>query len=82
MLLSEREGTQKRENMRNKLNCKVEPLQKKWLSMSEAMSYLGCSRDFLDNLKDKAELIPSKVSGKIFYKVTDIDKLLEKSRII
>ena len=26
---------------------KVEPVQKKWLSMQEAMAYLGCSERFL-----------------------------------
>ncbi|WP_299230264.1 DNA-binding protein [uncultured Bacteroides sp.] len=61
---------------------KVEPVNKVWLNMDEAMAYMGCSRNFIDSLKYKALLIPSKVSGKLFFNVHDINKLLEDNRII
>lgn len=42
---------------------KVEPVQKKWLSMREAMAYLGCSERFLRELKNNAEVKFAKGDG-------------------
>ncbi len=61
---------------------KVDTLSKKWLSNSEAQSYLGVSAGFLQNLRETAKIPFSKVGQVIFYKVADIDRLIERNRII
>lgn len=63
-------------------NPKVEPLSKKWLSNREAQEYLGTSAGFLQNLRDTAQVSFYKVGQTIFYKVADLDRLIEKNRII
>lgn len=54
----------------------------KWLTTERACDYLGVSRDFLDNLRDNAEIAFYKVGRTIFYLVEDIDKLITKNRVI
>lgn len=59
-----------------------EPLTIKWLTTERACDYLGVSRDFLDNLRDRAELSFYKVGHTIFYSITDIDRLILKNKVI
>lgn len=59
-----------------------EPLTIKWLTTERACDYLGVSRDFLDNLRDRAELSFYKVGKTIFYSITDIDRLIIKNKVI
>lgn len=54
----------------------------KWLTTERACDYLGVSRDFLDNLRDNAEIAFYKVGRTIFYSVTDIDRLILKNKVI
>lgn len=54
----------------------------KWLTTERACDYLGVSRDFLDNLRDRAELSFYKVGHTIFYSITDIDRLILKNKVI
>ena len=61
---------------------RMEPLEKKWVSNSEAQAYLGVSAGFLQNLRDTGKLSYYKVGQVIFYRVRDIDRLLETNRII
>lgn len=35
---------------------KVESVQKLWLNKDEAMAYLGCSVDYLDKLRNNAQV--------------------------
>lgn len=60
----------------------VNPLDKKWISNKEAAKYLGVSPGFLQNLRDEARISFYKVGRNIFYKVAEIDRLIEKGRII
>lgn len=62
---------------------KIEPVPKKWLSMKEAMAYLGCSEDFLRSLKDKAEIRFAQYGSKmIWYELQSIERFLERNRVI
>lgn len=62
---------------------KVEPVAKKWLSKDEAMAYLGCSEDFLKNLRDKALVSFSQFGNKmIWYDLQSIDKFITKNKVI
>lgn len=67
--------------MRKRLG-KVEPVQKMWLSAREAKAYLDCSDDFLQKLRDEAQLSFSKIGGKYFYELKSIERLLIKNKIV
>lgn len=59
---------------------KVEPVQKKWLSMREAMAYLGCSERFLRELKNNAEVKFAKRGRMI--ELQSLDRFFERNRVI
>lgn len=61
---------------------KVEPVQKKWLSMREAMAYLGCSERFLRELKNNAEVKFTKRGRMIWYELQSLDRFFERNRVI
>ena len=61
---------------------KVEPVQKKWLSMQEAMAYLGCSERVLRELKNNAEVKFAKRGRMIWYELQSLDRFFERNRII
>lgn len=61
---------------------KVEPIQKKWLSASEAMTYLGCSRKLLMKLRNEGEISFSVYGGKtIWYDLASLDKFIERNKV-
>lgn len=45
---------------------KVESVQKLWLNKDEAMAYLGCSVDYLDKLRNNAQVSFAK-DGKMIW---------------
>lgn len=59
---------------------KVLDTEKVWLSNAEAQAYLGMSAGFFKDLRANAQLRFYKVRGAVFYKKTDIDRLVEKGR--
>lgn len=61
---------------------KVEPVQKKWLSMREAMAYLGCSERSLRELKNNAEVKFAKRGRMIWYELQSLDRFFERNRVI
>lgn len=62
--------------------CKVEPVIRKWLSTAEVCSYLGgCSRDFVENLRENAEITFSKVGKMYFHELASIDRMLERHKV-
>lgn len=61
---------------------KIEPVQKTWLSKNEAMCYLGCSKDFLDSLREKAEVSFSKFGKMIWYDLRSLDRFIERNRVV
>ncbi|RGR26566.1 DNA-binding protein [Parabacteroides distasonis] len=67
---------------RERKTGKVEPIQKIWLSKTEARAYLGCSEDFLRSLREKAELSFSKFGSMIWYELRSIDRFLERNKVV
>lgn len=63
--------------------AKVESVTKKWLSTAEVCSYLGgCSRDFVEALRENAEITFSKVGKMYFHELASIDRMLEKNKVL
>lgn len=60
---------------------KVEPVVKKWLSTAEAQAYLDCSSNWLQKLRDEDLIRFSTISGKFFYELASIDRLLEYNKV-
>lgn len=61
---------------------KVLDMEKVWLNSREAQAYLGMSADFFKDLRANGQIHFYKVRGAIFYKKSDIDRLVEKSRVV
>ena len=61
---------------------KVLDTEKIWLSNAEAQAYLGMSANFFKDLRANAQIRFYKVRGSIFYKKSDIDRMVEKGRFI
>ena len=58
---------------------KVKPIEKRWLSAAEAKSYLDCSDNWLQKLRDEDLVRVSMVGRKIYYDLSSIEKLLENN---
>ena len=61
---------------------KVVDVEKLWFSNAEAQAYLGMSAGFLKNLRANGQIRFYKVRGAVFYKKADIDRLVEKGRVV
>lgn len=61
---------------------RVEPLKKAWLSTQEACAYLGCSKDFLQTLREKAEVSFSRYGKSTWYQADSIERFLERNRVL
>ena len=61
---------------------KVESIQKVWLSKDEAMAYLGCSADYLQTLRNTAQISFSQIGKMIWYDLRSINRMLEKNRVV
>lgn len=67
--------------MARKLTGKVVPIEKKWLSKTEAMAYMGVSEDYLMTLRNADEIKCSRREKMIWYDLVSIDRFFEKNRI-
>ncbi|MDX9933162.1 MAG: helix-turn-helix domain-containing protein [Bacteroidales bacterium] len=56
-----------------------QPLSEQWLDVSEACLALKISKRTLQSYRDNKVLPYSQISGKIYFKVADIQALLEKN---
>lgn len=65
-----------------KTQAKIMPIQKTWLSSRETKEYLDCSDDFLQKLRDDAQLSFSQIRGKYYYSIESINKMMIKNKII
>lgn len=55
----------------------VQTVQKRWLTTREAMTYLGCSDDFLQSLTKKKQLPCRVYKGKMkWYELADLDRVV------
>jgi hypothetical protein len=60
-------------------NAKSQSITDKWIDGQEVMLTLHISKRTLQTLRDTNVLPFSRVNGKFYYKVADIDKLLESN---
>lgn len=60
----------------------VAKVEKVWLTTSAAMEYLGVSRDFLDNMRNSARISFYVVGRTVFFKKEEIDKAIEKCKVV
>ena len=74
----------------NEVKCKkamarkvlpIRELEKVWLSSAEACALLDCSRDFLEELRDNAEVAWAKIAGKCYYEYASILLMFERNRV-
>lgn len=66
---------------RTKLQAKVVPAQKKWLSKQEAMAYLGVGEDYLTKLRNEAKVSFSQDGRMIWYDLASIDRFILKNKV-
>lgn len=62
--------------------AQIIPVQRVYLSNSDAQAYLGVGPEFLRGLRESAELPFRKVGRTIFYKIEDINRIVEKGKVI
>lgn len=61
---------------------KVEPVQKLWLSTAEACAYLDCSLDYMEKLRNNAEVSYAQDGRKIWYDIRSIDRFLNRKKVV
>lgn len=64
---------------RNEGRKQSEKLKEEWIGSLQVMSLLNIKKGTLQNLRDKGILPFSTVSGKFYYKASDIRNLLESN---
>lgn len=60
-------------------NVRVEKI---WLTNKDAQEYLSVSVDFMKKLRRNGKLSFYKLGGMVFYLKKDIDRLIQKNRVI
>lgn len=68
--------------MRSKQYGKVKELEKTWLNIREASAYLGLSSWTLRRYKDSGMMPFYKVGGTILFAKHDLDRLVEKNKVV
>ena len=59
----------------------IRELEKVWITSDEACELMNCSRGFLDDLRDEAELAWAKIAGRVYYEVASIHRMFERHRV-
>ena len=54
---------------------------KKWLTLKESASYLRISESSLRNFIRYKKISHYKIEGKLLFKITELDKLIEQTKI-
>lgn len=73
---------QKEDDMATRIVGKIEPVKKTWLSKEEAMSYLGCSEDYLDDLRNNAQFTFARRKKMIWYELGSIERFFKRHIVI
>lgn len=68
--------------IRRDIKAKVREVEKLWFTVADASRYLGVSSGWLRGIIRKGMVGFSKVEGTLFIPKREIDKLIEKSKII
>lgn len=67
---------------REKKRGAVLPVEKKWLTSSEAMSYLGCGKNTLVSARNSGALEVSRIGRSYLYSLRSLERYIEKKRIV
>lgn len=67
------------ENIKALLTANPPSVNNKWLRSSEVCKYLGISKSSLQNLRQNGYLPYSQISGTLYYRLKDIDSILENN---
>ena len=69
-------------SMRKKLEAKVIPIEKIWISKAELQQYLDVSNRWIEEAQNSALILFFKVERKIWFLKSDIDKFIQTHRVI
>lgn len=67
---------------RNNIRGKVKEVDKVYFSNKEAAAYLGVNTDFMKTLRENALISFYKVRNTVFYKKTELDRMVERGKVI
>ena len=68
--------------MAKRIEARVEPVPRKWLSRMEAKNLLGCSDKFLQTLRDEGQVRFAKYRNKMYwYDLQSVERFLERNRV-
>ena len=59
----------------------IRELEKVWITTAEACELMNCSRDFLEDLRDNAEVAWAKIAGKCYYEYASIMRMFERHKV-
>ena len=59
----------------------VKELEKVWITGAEAQELLSCSRDFLERLRENAEISFAKIGGIYYHDLASIYLMFERHRV-
>ena len=59
----------------------IKELEKVWITGAEACELLGCSRDFLEGLRNNAEIVFAKIGGTYYHEVASIYRMFERHKV-
>ena len=74
----------------NEVKCKkamarktlpIRELEKVWITSEEACELMNCSRGFLEDLRDNAEVAWAKIAGKCYYEYASIIRMFERHKV-
>ena len=60
----------------------IRELEKVWITNDEACELMNCSREFLEGLRDAAEIAWAKIGSRCYYEVASIYKMFERHRVL
>lgn len=64
------------------ITAKVIPIKSEFISNAKAQEYLGVNATFFKRLRMNAQIHYYRVGRTVFYKVKDINDLIEKNKIL
>lgn len=59
----------------------IRELEKMWITNDEACALLGCKRDFLEGLRDAAEVVWAKIGNRCYYELASIHRMFERHKV-
>ena len=59
----------------------IKELEKTWITNDEACGLLNCSRDFLEGLRDDAEISFARIGGRCYYELASIYRMFDRHKV-